>query len=57
MQSENEDDRGPGRGGGCGDRDRDRDDRRDKKVTIVVNGREKTAEKGEVTFDQLVALA
>lgn len=28
-----------------------------KDVTIIVNGREKTAPKGEYTFDQIVALA
>jgi len=59
MQRENEheheDDRGRSRGDGRGDRDQD--DRRDKEVTIVVNGREKTVEKGDLTFDQLVALA
>lgn len=34
-----------------------RDDRCDKKITIIVNGREKTVEKRKLTFDQLVALA
>ena len=37
--------------------DEDRGDHRDKEITIVVNGREKKVEKGELTFDQLVALA
>ncbi len=37
--------------------DKDRGSHHDKEVTIVVNGREKTVEKGELTFDQLVALA
>ena len=46
---EHEDDRG--RGG------KDRGSRRDREVTIVVNGREKEVEKGRLTFDQLVALA
>lgn len=34
-----------------------RNDHCDKEITIVVNGREKTVEKRELTFDQLVALA
>ena len=55
QEHEHEDDRGRGRGGGRGDKDRG--DHHDKQVTIVVNGREKTVEKGELTFDQLVALA
>ncbi len=38
-------------------RGKDRGDRHDMEVTIVVNGREKTVEKGDLTFDQLVALA
>ena len=55
REHEHEDDRDRGRGGERGDRDQD--DRRDKEVSIVVNGREKTVEKGTLTFDQLVALA
>lgn len=35
----------------------DRGDRQSKEVTIIVNGREKVVEKGELTFDQVVALA
>jgi len=47
QEHEHQDDRGRG----------DRDGRRDKEVTIVVNGREKSVEKGALTFDELVALA
>lgn len=53
MQRENEHEHEHDHGRG----DNDRDNRRDKEVTIIVNGREKTIEKGELTFDQIVALA
>lgn len=36
---------------------RDRDDDCDLDITIIVNGREKTVERGRLTFDQIVALA
>jgi hypothetical protein len=55
MQQEHVHENDRGHPGG-GDKDRDKD--HDKEVTIVVNGREKTVEKGAtLTFDQIVALA
>ena len=38
-------------------RDRKSDERGGQEVTIIVNGRENSVEKGELAFDQLVALA
>lgn len=35
----------------------DRLDDREKQITIVVNGREKTVDKEKLTFDQLIDLA
>ena len=36
---------------------RDQEDQPDKEIVIIVNGREKTVEDEELTFDQVVALA
>ena len=36
---------------------RDREAQPDKEIVIIVNGREKTVEDEELTFDQVVALA
>ena len=53
MQHEHE--RGRRRDGKCdGD---ELEDRRNREITIIVNGREKTVEGREVTFDQIVVLA
>lgn len=54
-ETKDQDDREHRKSGESGGQNRD--DRRDKEIMIVVNGREKTVEKGELTFDQLVALA
>lgn len=35
----------------------DNEDGREKSITIIVNGREKTVTKGELTFDEVVKLA
>lgn len=57
MQREHELERNHGHGNGGEPGHGDQAKNRDKEVTIIVNGREKTVGKEELSFDEIVALA